>query len=369
MSFGKALYFPYIHFRDENWLKYTLLYWDGVKRIVPPSYALKDSEAVRQAVAEGLIENVNPRAGNEGGAKSYAEGTMKEFIPTIQTLKEQRGGHLGRGSSITLRVEGNAAKSMVHIEKMDSRVAEMLKESDLVREDGEWYSMQSDLAGYYMLCLAAHISERQRAPLVSDSVEMETGGSYFQHSRHSSTPSPRQKDVSFQLARLVIPVPSPTNLANCSMRKILEFHAARADERRQFRGAIEKMVEGAGALNDLAATKDFLEEKKSVIRGAMKAQKLTMQDLGVEVKSSLMAVSVPSGIAALASGFEPVSMALMGGGALLLSFVSWFTKARGEKRKAIRESDWHYLLQVEQEFSPKSVAQQGQQSFDQFVCD
>ena len=47
MSFGKALYFPYIHFQNEDWLKYTLLYWDGVKRIVPRSYYPEDSEAVK----------------------------------------------------------------------------------------------------------------------------------------------------------------------------------------------------------------------------------------------------------------------------------------------------------------------------------
>src|SRR2546430_11603576 len=31
----RRLYYPFIHFRDEGWLKLTALYWDGMRRIVP----------------------------------------------------------------------------------------------------------------------------------------------------------------------------------------------------------------------------------------------------------------------------------------------------------------------------------------------
>ena len=30
-----GLYYPFIHFKDEAWLKAITLYWDRVKRIVP----------------------------------------------------------------------------------------------------------------------------------------------------------------------------------------------------------------------------------------------------------------------------------------------------------------------------------------------
>lgn len=63
MSFGKALYFPYIHFQDKNWLKYALLYWDCVKRIVPRSYAPKDDDDIRILMDKGMVENVDPQSG------------------------------------------------------------------------------------------------------------------------------------------------------------------------------------------------------------------------------------------------------------------------------------------------------------------
>src|SRR5687767_12293588 len=43
-----ALYYPYIHFRDEQWLRATLLYFPHIFRMVPPEYSLNDSEFVAQ---------------------------------------------------------------------------------------------------------------------------------------------------------------------------------------------------------------------------------------------------------------------------------------------------------------------------------
>jgi hypothetical protein len=43
-----ALYYPYIHFRDVNWLKASLLCFQQVRRIVPPEFALNDPDEVRE---------------------------------------------------------------------------------------------------------------------------------------------------------------------------------------------------------------------------------------------------------------------------------------------------------------------------------
>src|SRR4051812_24808737 len=38
-----ALYYPFIHVRDEAWLKATLLYFPCLFRMVPPGFELNDS--------------------------------------------------------------------------------------------------------------------------------------------------------------------------------------------------------------------------------------------------------------------------------------------------------------------------------------
>ena len=45
-----GLYFPYIHFRDDNWIKVAALYWPKMARIVPSGYPTHDSDTVRKLI-------------------------------------------------------------------------------------------------------------------------------------------------------------------------------------------------------------------------------------------------------------------------------------------------------------------------------
>ncbi|MFD8767045.1 DUF6236 family protein [Streptomyces mirabilis] len=42
-----GLYYPYIHLRNEQWLKTAALYWPKLARVVPTDYPLADSDTVR----------------------------------------------------------------------------------------------------------------------------------------------------------------------------------------------------------------------------------------------------------------------------------------------------------------------------------
>jgi hypothetical protein len=367
MSFGKALYFPNIHFQNENWLKYSLLYWDGIKRIVPPSYTPKDSIGVKRLIDGGLIESVDPKSGEN----PYTESAAKEFIPTVQYLLAKRG-NLGRGSLVSNSLEKNAPSASVYIQKMDSKVVKLMTESGLAQNAGDWFNMDSGLAGYYMLCLAAHISEKQNAPLLSDSFEMETGGTFFQHSRISQKFAQRNKeDTGFQLARMVLSVPRTVNLATVPMQEILKFHSKYEPERMKFRQAIEKMVTDVAKIEDKNAIKDFLDQQKKTIKNALKDQESTLDELGVGMTHSLLSVSIPSGLAAVAvaTHFDPITTAIASGVGIAFSVISWMAKVRGERRKAIRGSDWHYLLRIDEHFKGKEIVREGQQWFQQFLYD
>jgi hypothetical protein len=58
----RCLYYPFIHFRDEGWLKLSSLYWDDVSRIVPRSYAPRDSREIRTLEDAGVVRRVDPGA-------------------------------------------------------------------------------------------------------------------------------------------------------------------------------------------------------------------------------------------------------------------------------------------------------------------
>jgi hypothetical protein len=40
-----GLYYPYVHFRDEQWLKAAALYWPGLARVVPTGFPVADTES------------------------------------------------------------------------------------------------------------------------------------------------------------------------------------------------------------------------------------------------------------------------------------------------------------------------------------
>ena len=43
-----ALYYPYIHVRDPQWLKATLLVFPHVKRMVPPNFKTEDESEIQE---------------------------------------------------------------------------------------------------------------------------------------------------------------------------------------------------------------------------------------------------------------------------------------------------------------------------------
>jgi hypothetical protein len=55
-----GLYYPYLHFQDEGWLKAAALYWDGMNRIVPYGARLDDSDEVKRFEQDGFVARQDP---------------------------------------------------------------------------------------------------------------------------------------------------------------------------------------------------------------------------------------------------------------------------------------------------------------------
>lgn len=104
-----GLYYPYIHFRDEAWLKSTLLYWDRMRRIVPEADVDQaqrgDSATVRQLEAEGFVEDVIP--------VQQMNAVGKDFLQLIERHGDQLVERYGIVAPSTRGVErrGQIAES------------------------------------------------------------------------------------------------------------------------------------------------------------------------------------------------------------------------------------------------------------------
>lgn len=366
MSFGKALYFPYIHFQDENWLKYSLLYWDGLKRIVPEEYTPADSKTVKALLDENIIENVNPK----DGKVPYTMGAAEQFLPTFKQMLQRRHDKRTPATIVNELLE-KREKTPIDIRKMDSRVVDVLSNYEFAIRDGNSLIMDPKLAGFYMVCLAGHISEEQKAPLVTDTFEMETIGTYFQHSRISQDMFRKQYDKEFQLTRMLMPVPSPQNLKDIDIKKFIKFQKKYEAERTQFRKAIEGTCKGISDLDDQSAIKDFLEQKKKEIKTSVDDQRKAIRGLNAGNMLSLCSISVPTGVSSLAglSAVNPISVPLIAGLGLTVVFLTWLVKSSHERSKTIRNCDWHYLLRMEKKFNTRQIASDCKTWYEDILID
>ncbi len=95
MGFTKALYYPTIDIKNENWLKTAVLFWDEINTIVPSSFENPYRERATQYLSdEGII---NPIAVNPD--YEFIEELTSDTIYYLNTnegfqlLTQQRGGY------------------------------------------------------------------------------------------------------------------------------------------------------------------------------------------------------------------------------------------------------------------------------------
>ena len=86
MKPDSILYYPHIEFKNEAWVKSSLLLWDHVYRIVPENYIPNDSDEIKKLVDEDLVRNIKLNDQDRGE-------TFDEFL----TLCDRLENHLPAG--------------------------------------------------------------------------------------------------------------------------------------------------------------------------------------------------------------------------------------------------------------------------------
>lgn len=79
MATNIGLYYPFIEFQNDAWVKVAALYWDKLGRVALPGYKIRDSDTVQRLQGElGFIENIPP-----------SEKEVQEVSATFSTLLDQ----------------------------------------------------------------------------------------------------------------------------------------------------------------------------------------------------------------------------------------------------------------------------------------
>jgi Family of unknown function (DUF6236) len=189
-----GLYYPYVHFRDERWLKLAALYWPRMARIATPGYPTHDSELVRRLSGElGFVVNVSPVSACSAVAAPFTDliGSLgpaelarwrvtstgpyepDDLAPVSQVpvvaseelpvISAPMGHHAGVSQSDGGRL------SAVHESEVSGVLRANLIAADLARPvREEWLAVHPELAWLYKCRLTEEVARRNRLAATTD---------------------------------------------------------------------------------------------------------------------------------------------------------------------------------------------------------
>jgi hypothetical protein len=135
--YGRALYYPYLTFHDDLWLRSAALYYDGINRIVPNGVVPDDSESAKVLMGEvGFIENLDP--------SQEAEEIQARFLQIESGYKA-----LSNPTNLNwFRIHRKKMSFLVLVLLAKKRLARRVPD-DVPRAD-EWIDVETTTAALYM---------------------------------------------------------------------------------------------------------------------------------------------------------------------------------------------------------------------------
>lgn len=351
---GIALYYPNFT-PDMNWLKCSLLYWDGIRRIVPDAVSVevrkKDPADCRRVVDEGLLRSTDPCNYRKEASNIFfrqlqpiLRSTKKSHVSWLRSL--QRDFSLGANTSL----HGDKVDGWIHGEKASQAMIHDLQNVGLVRKKGEWLEMPNVVASLYMMCLASEMSGKIEVPLLTDQPTLGVGTEallFLEPVRQDQAAAVRSL-----LLKLGIRFPRPQSLESVAMKTVLKFHQRNGAERKQLRIVVEDLLTKLAAVTDANHFKDVLESERRTVQQTHRDFKNSLKELGVSGFWSFLKISVPSMLVGATNMFQGIvdPRALAVAGISLGSAAAW-AEFKGKRDKLISDTPWHYAWRVQRSFT------------------
>jgi hypothetical protein len=386
----RALYYPYIHFRDDAWVKMSALYWDQLMRIVPQHYPTDDSETVKQL--GGLIEKVEPGAVKPGfadtfeaffdehGAQLQAHYALdhRDHWPVIAEWK--RPPSAGGASGADMRL------GYIRHEAIDPRVYQAMEALHLASTEhrGEpWIGMHPRLAAVYMHALAQHLAEANGLRPLTDRTLDHFALSQLTLERLASallgdvglvddTPSP--DEVETTLVSVAFRTVVPADVGALPVEKILAFREAFPAERHRFQRAVDQLLRDRpwlASIDDPAILEQRLrDEVDASFSEELEGLKERLASVGIDsvFSSANLTTTLPAavagGIGALGLALNPIAA---GAAEVAMAAIPMLLDKRKAVRDELDKSSIAFLYRMEQDLQPKDLQTRCTQSLRRFV--
>jgi hypothetical protein len=383
-----ALYYPYIHVRDDAWLKAAALHWPKLARLLPHGYQAEDSYVARALNDEmAFLVDIDP-GGHVGHVADDFWDLLDEDLDVLRTryrLPSEPPGDLASNAQSGVDYSSGGVDSAssrpayIHLSKVPPSLVRRLVAADLARtgigrQGYTWIQMHKDLTAVYMTHLADQVARSNDMSVVTDQPGLHGLLNGWRTKRLAEVlldgdfrPSAGAGDAE-QLeetyAVLAIRTYVPANLATVPVERIVKAREVLLPEFHAFRDHLESLH---GHFAEIAQVQDpnvreaklqILLESKVRVPGADLEQ--TLRKLGFEPAQAVLSAKTPALPAVVSALGVP---ALVAHGAMVAGgFVS--AVVAGERAASAERRNAHgYLLGLREELDPRGVVDRLRRTF------
>ena len=333
-----ALYYPSMEFRDVAWLKGMLLFWDGIRRIVPESYTPDDDDEVKPFLEAGIIKSIDPRQDAARIADEFSS-KLEEKEYTAAALSDIQGSE-DPERELYYRM---------HPDKVDSRLRDLLSAQEVSIATRDWLYVSEEFGRYYMFYLANSIAESRGLAKITDSTEAWTASTYFDYEGRIDVDTPFEQSKQL-IAALMLRDFVPANIEAIPAVSLLSFREKHRDERRRFLESIKTYVTKISNISDPQTIQDAVNEYKKDVEDSIKDFKESLGSLRFTSLTGIKAIAFPLSATAVHwlgpqnSEYEVIATAVAG---LALGLLASYREYKEKRKDLIKKCDYSYIYFLE----------------------
>ena len=390
MESYQALYYPYVHFKSDDWVKMSALYWDKLKRIVPEGYLTEDSETV-QALGS-FIQTIRPDAVHSGfsiifrdffityGAQLREKYSVAQRDQWPALSPEQRPSAAGGPSGSDLRL------GYVRYEKINDDVHRAMHEYDLASADGRgdpWVGMHPRLASVYMHALAEQIAQHNGLRPLTDETVDHIAMSQLSVERLANVllgdvklvgATPSSTEIESALISVAFRTVVPANVTALGVDQIVRFRETFPNERHRFQVAVAGLLKSRDWLSSISDPIILEERLRDEVESNWVAEldelKGKLHSVGIETiwSSANLTTTLPAlAINAMGALHLAANSVAVGTASLALAAIPMLLSKRKIARDELSKSSVAYLYKMEQDLQPKDLQSRWRQRMQRFV--
>jgi hypothetical protein len=332
-----ALYYPYIHVRNANWLKMALLYWESITRIVPQTYSLSDgSYGTAEAVAEGLVHSISP--------EPYLAGAAKRFREKFLSPKKRR--HSKRIWRTIDKVQNDEIVD-INSAKFDRALLDKLIKLRLAsRRTDTDIAMEREVSTAYMLCLASEIAAKIDTPIVTHdraAANITPMYNFTESVDETSTDSGIPA-----LIKLQLPFATPESLASKSWAEIFAFRETERNLREDFRGEMERIAATIPSEVEPKYVRARVKAEGKRIESLVQKQADAFDRLHVKTAAAALTLTIPVSVKSTitALGVSALGGNILAGTAVVVLGIAWWANYLTDRERLRDKAPYQYLLDV-----------------------